>query len=84
MTDDDLTPTELATLRDGLERLATVDAHMALLIQTLSTYPDQPRVATGIFSKILGDAANVAIAWQALRATPFGDLLDPRVTGDGS
>jgi hypothetical protein len=78
---DPLTPGELRTLAEGIVSLGTIDARMAVLTLTLSAYPESGEVATGLYKTLLHDAADLVIAWQALRMTPFGDLFHPDVTG---
>lgn len=79
MSDDDLTPEESYTILKGLYDLGGIDARMTILQQTVIAYRDHPDVARGHYGQLLNDAADAIIAWQALRATPFGALFDPTV-----
>lgn len=77
--DDDFTIEELETLAAGIAQLGTIDAFATILQQTILAYTEEPSIARGYYAKLLSDAADFVVAWQELRASPFGALFDPRV-----
>jgi hypothetical protein len=79
VSDDDLTADEAAMLISGFKALGTIDARMAALQQTLLAYHEAGVIAHGHYLDVLNDAADAVLAWQQIRASPFGAMFDPRV-----